>query len=298
MAVEISSPMRAKQRMRMKLLLSVVLLGLLAGRPTLAQTDLQIERAIAWKAALAKHIAGNKLLPVEAREQSGNAKMSFVINRSGKLMSRTLIASTGSRQLDAALLAVFDRAQPFPEPPSELTEDEFSFIAPLVFSGRHFDLVPYGLAASVPTPAFAVSDAMDAWRKAVTEHVWRNRSFPPEAMGQRADAGVTFVVDRSGKLVSTALVESTGFAPLDAAALAMVERSVPFPKPPAEAKDDLQSVTVLMTFDGTRLNLGPSPEREKLLQSWIEDQAKLNAKSSGPSDAKLNSMLRSICRGC
>lgn len=73
---------------------------------------------------------------------------------------------------------------------------------------------------------------------------------------------------------------------------------MPFPKPPAEAKDDLQRVTVLVSFDGTRLNPGPSPEREKLLKSWIEDQARLNAKSPGPDDTKLNSMLRSICRGC
>jgi len=139
--------------MQMKLLLSATLLGLLAAFPALAQTDKQVGRATAWKATLTKHIAGNKLLPIEGRGQAGNAKVSFVINRSGKLMTRTLVASTGSRQVDAALLAIFDRAQPFPEPPSELTEDTFSFIVPLVFSGRHFDLVPYGLAASVPTPS-------------------------------------------------------------------------------------------------------------------------------------------------
>jgi protein TonB len=173
------------------------------------------------------------------------------------------------------LLAIFDRAQPFPEPPSELQEDTFSFIAPLVFSGRHFDVVPYGLAASAPTPAFAMSDALDAWRKAVTEHVWRNRVFPPEAIGQRADAGVTFVVDRSGKLISNVLVESTGFAPLDAATLAMVERSVPFPKPPAEAKDDLQRMTVLIAYDGTPPMGG----------AWA-DEAKVKAK------------VNSVCRGC
>lgn len=259
----------------MKLLRSAAILGFLAAFPALAQTDLQIERATAWKAALTKHIAGNKLLPIEGRGQSGNAKVSFVIDRSGKLMSRTLVASTGSLPLDAALLAIFDRAQPLPEPPSELTEDTFSFIVPLVFSGRHFDLVPYGLTASVPTPAFAASDAVDAWRKAVTEHVWRHRMFPAELIGQRADAGVTFVIDRSGRLISNALVESTGIAPLDTETLAMVERSAPFPKPPAQVKDDSQRVTILMTFDGTRPKDGP----------WA-DEAKVKAKVNG------------VCRGC
>jgi protein TonB len=268
--------------MQMKFPLLAALLGLLLGYPAYAQLESQVERATVWKATLTKHIVGNKLLPIdgrgqtiEGRGQAGRAKITFVIDRSGRLISRTLEASTGSRQLDVALLAIFDRAQPFPEPPSELKEDTFSFIVPLVFSGRHFDVVPYGLAASVPTPAFAASDAMDAWRKTVTEHVWQHRVFPPEAIGQRADAGVTFVVDRSGKLISNTLVESTGFASLDAATLAMVERSVPFPKPPAEAKDDLQRMTILIAYDGTPPMGG----------AWA-DEAKVKAK------------VNSVCRGC
>lgn len=270
--------------MQMKFPLLAALLGLLAASPTHAQTDLQTERATAWKATLTKHIAGNKLLPIngrgqtiEGRGQAGRAKITFVIDRSGKLISRTLDASTGSRQLDVALLAILDRAQPFPEPPSELKEDTFSFVVPLVFSGRHFDVVSYGLASSMPTPAFAASDAMDAWRKAVTEHVWRHRTFPPEAIGRRGDTGVTFVVDRSGKLISNVLVESAGIPPLDAETLAMVERSAPFPKPPAEAKDDLQRVTVLISFDGTPPKDGPGP--------WA-DEASVKAKVNG------------VCRGC
>lgn len=259
--------------MQMKFYLLAALLALLAPCSADAQSDSQVERATAWKATLTKHIAGNKLLPTEGRGQTGSAKVSFVIDRSGKLISRTLVVSTGSPPVDAALLAIFDRAQPFPEPPSELTEDTFSFIVPLDVRGRHFDLVPYGLAASTPTPAFAVSDAMDAWRKGVTEHVRRHVVFPPEVIGQRGDTGVTFVVDRSGKLISNALVESAGLPPLDRETLAMVERSVPFPKPPAEARDDLQRVTILMTFDGTQ----PGP---------LADEAKLKAK------------LNSVCRGC
>ena len=175
------------------------------------------------------------------------------------------------------MLAIFDRAQPFPEPPSELTEDTFSFTVPIVFAGRHFQVPPYGLAASMPTPAFAASDALDAWRKTVTEHVWRHRMFPPEAIGQRGNTGVTFVVDRSGKLISSALVESAGSPPLDAETLAMVERSVPFPKPPVEARDDLLRMTVLMAFDGTPPKDGPGP--------WA-DEAKVKAK------------VNSVCRGC
>lgn len=284
--------------MQMKFPLLAALLGALAAFPAHAQTEPQSENVKAWKAMLAAHINSNKFFPVEAWGQSGQAKVTFVIDRSGRLISRALAETAGSRPLDDAALAIIARAEPFPAPPSELKDDSFSFTVPMVFSGHQFRVPSFRIVLNGADPASAGSDPMTAWRKAVTEHVWRHRVFPPGAIGQKGDAGVTFVVDRSGKLISNALVESTGFAPLDAATLAMVERSAPFPKPPAEAKDDLQRMTVLMAFDGTRLAPGPSPEREKLLQSWIEDEAKLNAKSSKPDDAKLNSMLRSICRGC
>ena len=284
--------------MQMKFPLLAALLGWLAVFPIHAQTDVQTERATAWKARLSAHIASYRQFPAEALGQTGEARVTFVIDRSGRLISRALAESAGSRSLDDAALAIIARAEPFPAPPSELKEDSFPFTVQIFFGGRQFQVPPLGVVLSRPDPASTEADPMAAWRKTVTQHVWRHRAFPPEAIGQRGDTGVTFVVDRSGKLISNVLVESTGFAPLDAATLAMVERSVPFPKPPAEAKDDLQRVTVLVSFDGTRLNPGPSPEREKLLKSWIEDQARLNAKSPGPDDTKLNSMLRSICRGC
>ncbi|MGY3547893.1 protein TonB [Bradyrhizobium sp. USDA 4472] len=284
--------------MQMKSPLLAALFGLLAAFPACAQTATQNESVKAWKAGIAAHIASNKYFPANGLGQTGQAKVAFSIDRSGKLISRALTESAGSRALDDAALMIIARADPFPAPPSELKDQSFSFTVPIVFTGRQFQVSPFAILLRKPDSPLTEPEPMTAWRKAVTEHVWRHGAFPPEAAGQRADAGVTFVVDRSGKLISSALVESTGSAPLDAAALAMVERSVPFPKPPAEAKDDLQRVTVLMAFDGTRLNSGPSPEQEKFLQSWIEGQGKSNAKSPGPNDTKLNSMLRSICRGC
>ncbi|WP_245453758.1 energy transducer TonB [Bradyrhizobium sp. AC87j1] len=256
------------------------LLGLVAAFPAHALADRPSDNVKAWKMRLTAHIASRTQFPPAAMGQTGEAKVALVMDRSGKLISRTLVESTGSPPLDAAALAIVERAQPFPEAPAELVETSFSFTVPIIFSGRRFQVPPVGLVTVAPMPASTVPDAMAAWRKAVTEHVWRNRAFPPEAMGQRGDAGVTFVVDRAGKLISNALIESTGSRLLDAAALAMVERAAPFPKTPPEANDDLQSVTVLMTLDGTL------PKGQSSTSSWIEDEAKLKTK------------LNSVCRGC
>ncbi|MCP3447768.1 TonB family protein [Bradyrhizobium sp. CCGUVB14] len=261
--------------MQMKFPLTAALLGLLLAFPALAQTDTPTENVKAWRARIAAHINSNKYFPGGGLGQTGKAKVTFAIDRSGKLISRALTESTGSRALDDAALAIIARAEPYPAPPPELKDDSFSFTVPMNFAGRQFQVPPFGLVLSRPDPTLGESDPMAVWHKAVTEHVWRNRSFPPEAMGQKADAGVTFVIDRAGKLISNALVESTGSPPLDAAALKMVERSEPFPRPPPEAKDDLQRMTILMTLDGTHPVDG----------AWA-DEAKLKAK------------LNSVCRGC
>lgn len=284
--------------MQMKFPLLVALFGLLSTVSVRAESDAPSESVKAWKARLAAHINSNKYFPAAGLGLDGNAKVQFVMDRSGRLISRALAESTGSQALDEAALTIVARAEPFPEPPAELKGDSFSFTVPINFSPRRFGGAPLRLVLSGPEPALRDSDPVSVWRRGITDHVWRRRVFPPEAVGQTGDAGVTFVIDRSGKLISNALVESTGFAPLDAAALAMIERSAPFPKPPSEAQDDLQRLTILMTFDGTRLSPWPSPEQEKFLKSWTEEQSKLSTKFPGPSDAKMNSMLRSICRGC
>ena len=107
--------------------------------------------------------------------------------------------------------------------------------------------------------------------------------FPPGAGGQTGTAKVKFVIDRQGKLISTALVESTGSELLDAAALTMVERAEPFPEPPPEVKDDSLDFTVPVIFT-SRKQLpwagGQWPA------DWVEEQTKVDAK------------IRGICRGC
>jgi protein TonB len=262
--------------MQMKFPLLAAVLGLLAAFPAHAQTEPPSENVKAWKARLSAHIASYGQFPVEALGQTGEAKVTFVIDRSGRLISRALAVSSGSQPLDVAALRIVGHAQPFPAPPSELKDESLTLTVPIVFGGRRFQVPLSGLVLSRPSPVLTEADAMAIWRKAVTEHVWRNIRFPPMAIGQRGDAGVIFVIDRSGKLISNALVETTGFPALDAEALAMVERSVPFPKPPPEAKDDLQRVTVLMTFDGTPRPMG---------EAWADD-------------SKVKARMNGVCRGC
>ena len=152
-----------------------------------------------------------------------------------------------------------------------------------------------GLLLAAPNCSYAQEDPIQVWRKTLAEHVASRKFYPLGANGEPGSARVLFVMDRSGNLISSALVESTGSQVLDAAALAIVERAAPFPKPPLEATELRAIVPVI--FQGRRL---PPPPDPKLLDAWLERQAKESEKTpwSDKNDASVNAKLHSICRGC
>ncbi|WP_245310342.1 energy transducer TonB family protein [Bradyrhizobium jicamae] len=148
----------------------------------------------------------------------------------------------------------------------------------------------FGLLLASESPSYAQTNgpdgqtnAVEVWKKKIASQLASKRAFPPGAIGQSGTAKVKFAIDRQGKLISRALVESSGSELLDAAALTMVERAEPFPEPPAEVKDEEISFTVPVFF-AVRKQLpwagGQWPAE------WVEDQAKVDAK------------IRGICRGC
>jgi periplasmic protein TonB len=125
-----------------------VILPLLAGLfglllvsaiPSYAQTDglnAQTNTVEAWKKKIVIQLASKKEFPAGATGQSGTAKVKFVIDRRGKLISRELVESAGSELLDAAALRTVERAEPFPEPPAEVSDDRLTFTVPVIFANR------------------------------------------------------------------------------------------------------------------------------------------------------------------
>jgi protein TonB len=107
-------------------------LGLVIGtaQPCSAQMD-AIGR---WEAQVTLRLADQRRFPPEAKGQNGAAKVAFTIDRSGHVISETLVESTGSALLDAEAIAMVKRAQPFPPPPPEVREDSPKFELPVIFS--------------------------------------------------------------------------------------------------------------------------------------------------------------------
>ncbi|MET0876560.1 MAG: TonB family protein [Tardiphaga sp.] len=92
-------------------------------------------------------------------------------------------------------------------------------------------------AASTPT-AGASGAAVASYNQLVGAHLLRFKQFPSSsrAANEQGVAGLSFTLDRSGRLLASRLTKSSGHAALDAEVLAMVRRAQPFPPFPPEKK--------------------------------------------------------------
>ena len=139
-----------------------------------------------------------------------------------------------------------------------------------------------GLLIATAQPCAAQTDAIGQWEAQVTLRLADQRRFPPEARGQSGAAKVAFTIDRSGRLISETLIESTGSALLDAEAMAMVKRAQPFPPPPPDVREDSPKFELPVVFSSPR----PRP-------------ASNVAATTGPGDDDaVNAKIHGICRGC
>ena len=142
-----------------------------------------------------------------------------------------------------------------------------------------------GLLIALVNPCHAETDPIDAWRRQIVTRLDASKRFPLGAIGESGTAKVTFVLDRSGKLISKQLTQSSGFPALDSAALAMVDRAQPFPVPPSEMEDDGLRLVLPVIFPGRSLSQVPTTD--------IGKEIDINK-----GEALVNARMRAICRGC
>jgi protein TonB len=154
-----------------------------------------------------------------------------------------------------------------------------------------FPLLAVFLGLLAVFPAYAQTEAPDtqesssinSWKRQVSNRLASKRIYPRNSPAEGATAKVLLVLDRTGNLISSALVESTGSSELDAAALAMVEAAAPFPKPPAQIEDDRLRLTAPIVF---------------MAKTTSPGSGSLPPAESAPDQAKVDAKMRSICRGC
>jgi protein TonB len=86
------------------------------------------------------------------------------------------------------------------------------------------------------------------WQRELVAHLDHHKRYPTGAPARTAQILVSFTIDRTGHVLKSEVVKSSGDAAFDQAALAMMHRSDPVPPPPALVADDGLTFTVPVVF--------------------------------------------------
>ena len=86
------------------------------------------------------------------------------------------------------------------------------------------------------------------WTRQLVAHLDKHKRYPAERQQKTAEIVVSFVLDRTGHVLSTSIVKGSGDTAFDNAALAMVRRSDPVPQPPPLVADEGLNFTLPVIF--------------------------------------------------
>jgi protein TonB len=96
------------------------------------------------------------------------------------------------------------------------------------------------------------------WQKQLAAHLDRHKRYPSDRNNKNTEIVVRFVLDRTGRILSSGVVRGSGDASFDEAALAMLRRSNPVPPPPPLVADEGLSFTLPVVF---KMKGGVEPRR-------------------------------------
>lgn len=94
--------------------------------------------------------------------------------------------------------------------------------------------------------------ARATWQRELAAHLDKNKRYPADRTQRDAQIVVTFVLDRTGHVLSASIAQSSGDTSFDTAALAMMRRADPVPSPPALVADEGLSFTLPVNFRAQR----------------------------------------------
>lgn len=185
-------------------------------------------------------------------------------------MASWLVEASGIPAIDAEALAIVERAQPFAALPEGLQADSVTLTVPFNFAAMPPSAVEGDFPETWKRQVFArLSGAIaDAKRRLARMSDTKRQTVRMPDDAYTVKVGIS--LDRSGKLLTSWLVENGRVPALDAEALAIVRRAEPYPPPPVDPKDQDFRLVLPITFNA--------------VAPW--------------DDPGLKAKLNSVCRGC
>jgi protein TonB len=90
------------------------------------------------------------------------------------------------------------------------------------------------------------------WQKELIAHFNRHKRYPTNRAAQTAEILVNFIIDETGRVTSSSIVKGSGDTSFDEAALAMIRRSDPVPRPPSLVAQEGLNFTLPVIFRAKR----------------------------------------------
>ena len=86
-----------------------------------------------WEKELVAHLDRHKRYPAERSQKSAEIVISFALDRTGHVLSSTIVKGSGDAAFDEAALAMVRRSDPVPQPPPLIADEGLSFTLPVIF---------------------------------------------------------------------------------------------------------------------------------------------------------------------
>jgi TonB family protein len=86
-----------------------------------------------WQKELAAHLDKHKRYPTDRSHQSVEIVLKFELDRTGHVLSASIVRGSGDASFDEAALAMMRRADPVPPPPPRVADEGLSFSMPVIF---------------------------------------------------------------------------------------------------------------------------------------------------------------------
>jgi protein TonB len=90
--------------------------------------------------------------------------------------------------------------------------------------------------------------AVLTWQRLLVTQLERHKRYPPNAHGALGEANLAFRLDRTGRVLSSRILRSSGSAALDEEALALIKRAQPLPAPPPGIAEQQLSFVVPIRY--------------------------------------------------
>jgi len=88
-----------------------------------------------WQKQLMAHLDRHKRYP-ERSQKSAEIVVSFSLDRTGRVLSTSIVKGSGDAALDEAALAMIRRSDPMPQPPPAVADEGLTFTLPLIFKNK------------------------------------------------------------------------------------------------------------------------------------------------------------------